>query len=67
MFLPCTYALPAHQAHIWVTTVSGSTLLPVAAGLLSAQERVRLDNLRFEQDRRTYLAAHALLRYGLSA
>ncbi|SDD61562.1 4'-phosphopantetheinyl transferase family protein [Actinokineospora iranica] len=59
----------ADEAHIWVLdphTLAMSDLVSACRDLLSDDERARVRRRRFDRDRHTALAAHALARTALS-
>jgi 4'-phosphopantetheinyl transferase len=53
------------EAHVW--TVEATSADPRFLEVLSAAERERMERFRFERDRLSYLAAHGLARFALSA
>jgi 4'-phosphopantetheinyl transferase len=57
---------PVAVWYAWVDPGQHSNLTRRYLGLLSEEEQLRHQRLRFERDRASYLAAHALLRMGLA-
>ncbi|EWC61484.1 4'-phosphopantetheinyl transferase [Actinokineospora spheciospongiae] len=62
-------AIGADEAHVWVLdpqTLALSDLVSACHDLISDDERARVRRRRFDRDRHTALAAHALARTALS-
>jgi 4'-phosphopantetheinyl transferase len=62
-------SLPANELHVWLADPDRLDLAQLATrygDVLSAEERVRYAGYRFDHDRRTYMAAHVLLRLTLA-
>lgn len=58
------------EAYVWLADpdrLTGPESAALARGVLSPDERARMERRRFDRDRRQYLLAHALVRHALSA